>query len=136
MERDRAKSAGIERTIIISKPIKINYVRYADDMLFGFNMDKPLAKKIIESVRTFIKSDLHLDCHIDSKKSKLSHGISELTNFLGFKIGLYPAKYSSKSKHLTRFYKLKANIQRKRSWNQKNTSKCKKIFYQSFTGML
>jgi hypothetical protein len=77
LERDRAKSAGIERTIIISKPIKINYVRYAYGMLFGFNMDKPLAKKIIESVRTFIKSDLHLDCHIDSKKSKLSHGISE-----------------------------------------------------------
>lgn len=114
LERDRAKAAGIERTIIISKPIKINYVRYADDMLFGFNMHKSLAKKIIETIRTFIKSDLHLDCHIDSQKSKLSHGISELTNFLGFRIGLYPAKYSSKSKHLTRFYKLKANIQRKK----------------------
>ena len=114
LERDKAKAAGVERTVTISKPIKINYVRYADDMLFGLNMDKPLAKKIIQTIRTFIKSNLHLDCHVGSKKSKLSHGISELITFLGFKIGLYPSNYSSKSKHLTRFYKLKANIQRKK----------------------
>lgn len=113
-ERDKAKAAGLNRTDIISEPIKINYVRFADDMLFGLNMNKPLAKIIINKVRTFIKSDLHLDCHTSSSKSKLSHGVSELTTFLGFKIGLYPSNYSSKSKHLTRFYKLKANIQRKK----------------------
>lgn len=83
-------------------------------MLFGLNMDKPLAKKIIESIRTFIKSDLHLDCYTDSSKSKLCHGYSELSTFSGFKIGLYPTNYCNKSKHLTRFYKLKASIGRKR----------------------
>ena len=100
-ERDKAEAAGIKRTMIISRPIKINYVRYGDEMLFGFNMDKPLAKKIIESIRTFIKSNSHLDCHIHSSKSKLFHGISELTTFLGFKIGLYPSNYSSSASQKT-----------------------------------
>lgn len=113
-ERDKAIAEGIEPTVIVSKPIAIYYVRYADDTLFGFNMDKPLAKKILNNIRTFIKSDLHLDCQTDSEKSKLIHGISNLTSFLGFKIGLYPTNTSFKSKHLTRFYKLKANLKRKR----------------------
>lgn len=113
-EEDKAIAEGIERSIIVSKSIGIYYVRYADEMLFGFNMDKPLAKRIIDTIRTFIKSDLHLDCQTDSRKSKLVHGISDLTNFLGFKIGLYPTNTSFKSKHLTRFYKLKANLKRKR----------------------
>jgi retron-type reverse transcriptase len=113
-ERDKAIADGIEPTVVVSKPIAIYYVRYADDMLFGFNMDKFLAKKILNDIRTFIKSDLHLDCQTDSEKSKLIHGISNLTSFLGFKIGLYPTNTSFKSKHLTRFYKLKANLKRKR----------------------
>ena len=113
-EHDKARSAGIEPAIIIRNSIKINYVRYADDTLFGLNMDKSLAKKIIESIRMFIKSDLHLDCQTDISKSKLCHGVSELTTFLGFKIGLYPTNYSTKSQNLTRFYKLKANLKRKR----------------------
>lgn len=140
-EKDKALAEGIESTITVSKPIKIYYVRYADDMLFGFNTEKSLAKKVINDIRTFIKSDLHLDCQKDSAKSKLIHGISELTNFLGFKIGLYPTNTNFKSKHLTRFYKLKANLKRKRvmeseryfKMNERILSKMHRDFLQSVT---
>ena len=113
-ERDKAIEAGISPKINVEKSIKICYVRYADDMLFGFTMDKSLAKKLIEDIRTFIKSDLHLNCHSSTQKSKLIHGVSELTTFLGFQIGCYPTKHNRKSEHLTRFYKLVANIRRKK----------------------
>jgi hypothetical protein len=103
-----------ERNSIVSKYTKTNYIRYGDDILFGLNTNKSLAKKIIESIRTFIKSDLHLNCYTDNFKSKLCHGSSELSIFLGFKIGLYSTNYCNKSKHLIRFYKFKANIQRKK----------------------
>ena len=72
-ERDKAIEAGISPKINVEKSIKICYVRYADDMLFGFTMDKSLAKKLIEDIRTFIKSDLHLNCHSSTQKSKLVH---------------------------------------------------------------
>jgi len=113
-ERDKAIEAGINPKINVERSIKICYVRYADDMLFGFTMDKSLAKKLIEDIRTFIKSDLHLNCHSSSTKSKLVHSVSELTTFLGFQIGCYPTKHNRKSEHLTRFYKLIANVRRKK----------------------
>jgi Type II intron maturase len=112
--RDKAKAEGIAKIISIGETIKINYVRYADNMLFGFRMNKSLAKVVIKEICDFIKSDLHLDCYLDNFKSKLIHGSSELITFLGFKIGLYPANYSNKSKHLVRFKKLKANLRRKK----------------------
>lgn len=80
-ERDKAIKAGINPKINVEKFIKICYVRYADDMLFGFTMDKSLAKKLIEDIRMFIKSDLHLNCHSSTTNSKLVHGVSELTTF-------------------------------------------------------
>ena len=140
-EKNKVLAEGIESTITVSKPIKIYYVRYADDMLFGFNMEKSLAKKVINDICTFIKSDLHLDCQKNSAKSKLIYGISELTNFLGFKIGLYPTNTNFKSKHLTRFYKLKANLKRKRvmeseryfKMNERILSKVHRDFLQSVT---
>lgn len=114
LERDKVIAAGINPTITTNQRIKIHYVRYLDDMLFGFYMDKPLTKIIINDIRLFIQSNLHLDCSLSSVKSKLVHGISESTVFLGFKIGLYPTKINRKSEHLTRFYKLNANIKRKK----------------------
>jgi hypothetical protein len=77
-------------------------------------MNKSLAKEIIGNICMFIKFYLHLSFQSSSAKSKLVHGISELISFLGFKIGLYPTKYNYKSQYLIRFYKLKANVQRKK----------------------
>jgi hypothetical protein len=77
-------------------------------------MNKALAKEIIEMIHTFIQSDLYWRNPSSNVQSKLVHGISELATFLGFKIGMYSFKYKYKSQHLTRFYKLKADLQRKR----------------------
>lgn len=87
-EKGKAFAKSIEAPTLVNKPIKIYYVRYAADMLFGFNMEKHLAKKVINRICILLKSDLHLDCQKDIAKSKLIHGISELINFLGFNIGL------------------------------------------------
>lgn len=142
-KKDKVVAEGIKPAILASKPKNIYYVRYADDMLFGFNMEKSLAKKVVDDIRTFIKLDLYLDCQKDSEKSKLIHGISELISFLGFNIGLYPANTSAKSKHLTRFYKLKANLKKKRvvefekyfKMSESILSKMHRDFVQSVTAM-
>lgn len=112
LERDKAKKEGITRNILVEKGMQIYYVRFADDFLMGFEANKELTKKFIDKILTFVKSDLLLDCH--EKNSKLSHGRSELVPFLGFKVGLYPFKYSTKSRHITRFKKLKAMVQKKK----------------------
>ena len=70
-------------------------------MLVGFTMEKSLAKKLIKGIYTFIKSDLHLNCHSCNTKSKLVHGVSERITFLGFQISCSSAKYNRKSDHLT-----------------------------------
>lgn len=105
---------GISPIITRDQSIQIHYVRYADNILFGFNMSKILAKKIIENICMFIKFELHLNCYYLNDKSKLVHSVSELITFLGFKVGCYSTKYNRKSKHLTWFYKLMANIWRKK----------------------
>lgn len=102
--------SGISTTIKTEFVIKVNYIRYANDMLFGFNMDKKLAKKIIKNIHVFMKSNDSFSI----AESRLIHGVSELATFLGFKIGCYPIKYNRKSEHLTRFYKLIANVWRKK----------------------
>lgn len=109
--RDEAKKKGILRNLPRKSSINIYYVRYADDFLLSFDSTKHLAKKLSSQITTFIKSNLLLDC---DENSKLSHGRSELVPFLGFNIGLYPFKYSTKSKHITRLRKLKAMVKSKK----------------------
>lgn len=114
LERDKAKADNVPQFEIINKPINIHYARYADDFLIGLNMEKKLARIVTTKIRDFIKADLHLGCHGSDSNTKLIHGRSELIKFLGFQIGCYPCKYNAKSTHLIRFYKLRANTQRKR----------------------
>lgn len=99
---------------ITDEPIHIYYIRYLDHLIFGFNMDKQLARTVTTKIVNFIKSDLHLDFQKSNVNTKLIHARSEFIQFLGFQIGCYPSKLSAKSTHLVRFSKLKANIQRKR----------------------
>jgi hypothetical protein len=142
-EKDKARTASIKSTITVSKSQNVYYVRYVDDILFGFNMKKSLAKKVINDIRIFIKSELYLDYQKDGAQSELIHGISGLINFLGFKIGLYPTNTNFKPKHLTRFYKLKANLNKKRvmeferyfKMSERILSKMHRDFLQSITSI-
>lgn len=109
--RDQAAKDNILRNLPRENQTNIYYVRCADDFLLGFDATKSIAKKLASLITNFIKSELQLNCHNDSK---LSHGRSELVPFLGFKIGLYPFKYSTKSNHITRFRKLKAMVKAKK----------------------
>jgi hypothetical protein len=109
--RDQVAKAGIHRNLPRENQTNIYYVRYADDFLLGFDATKSIAKKLASLITNFIKSNLKLNCHNDSK---LSHGRSELVPFLGFQIGLYPFKYSTKSNLITRFRKLKAMVKAKK----------------------
>lgn len=109
--KNKAKKNGILPNLPRKSQVNIYYVRYADDLLFGFNSTKFITKKLVSLIANFIKSDLQLDCQ---KNFKLSHGRSELVPFLGFKIGLYPFKFSTKSKRITRLKKLKNMIKTKK----------------------
>ena len=114
IKKDKFISEKVGLPVTGYKSISIYYIRYADDMLFGFNMNKLLVKKIFNNISFFIKSYLYFDWQSNVKNSKLIHGISNLISFLGFKIGINSINRNFKSKHLTRFYKLKANLKRKR----------------------
>lgn len=54
------------------EPIKIFYVRYADDFLIGVNGSKQLAKLIYQEVCTFVKSSLHFKV----SKNEIAHARS------------------------------------------------------------
>lgn len=107
----QAAKDSILRNLPQENPINVYYVRYADDFLLGFDTTKSIAMKLVSLITNFIKSDLQLNYR---SSYKLSHGRSELVPFLGFKIGLYPFKYNTKSNHITRFRKLKAMIKAKK----------------------
>ena len=109
--RDEAAKDNILPNLPRENPTNIYYVRYADNFLLGFDATKSIAKKLASLITNFIKSNLQLNCHNDCK---LFHGRSELVSFLGFKIGLYPFKSSTKSNHITRFRKLKAMVKAKK----------------------
>jgi hypothetical protein len=109
--KDQAVKNGIRRNLLRENQTSIYYIRYADDFLIGFDASKPIAKKLVSLITIFIKSNLKLNCQNDSK---LSHGKSDLVPFLGFLIGLYPFKSSTKSNHITRFRKLKAMVKAKK----------------------
>ena len=131
------KKVNIENlslNVISNQTIKIHYARYADNILFGFFMNKLVAKKIINKIQNFMKSDL--DCQELHIKSKLIHGISKPATFLNFKISLYPCRYNYKPQYLIRFYKFKAHLQRKKINESKKYLKLQKQillkFYEKF----
>ena len=110
IERDKAIVEGIFPYKKISEPIKIYYLRYADDILFGFNSSKEVAKKVMFESESFIKSDLHLS-HFSLK---LIHAKSDSIKFLGFRISVFDGNFYTKARQITSFQKVKASLKRKR----------------------
>jgi hypothetical protein len=110
IERDKAIAEGIFSHKEISNSTKIYYVRYADNILFGFNSSKEVAKKVISESKSFIKFDLHL-LHLPIK---LIYAKSDLVKFLGFRLSVFDDNFYIKARQIINFQKMKASLKRKR----------------------
>ena len=62
--------------------IKVKYARYADDFVIGISGDKKFAIEIMNKIKDFIRSDLHLN--ISNEKSCLISIVHRQASFLGF----------------------------------------------------
>lgn len=54
------------------RPVKIYYVRYADDFLMGVDGPREVARTILDQVKNYISSNLHFTC----SKAELLHARS------------------------------------------------------------
>jgi group II intron reverse transcriptase/maturase len=61
---------------------KIRYVRYADNFVIGISGDKKFAKQIMDKVKVFLKTQLHLN--VSEEKSSLLSIVHRQAFFLGF----------------------------------------------------
>lgn len=66
---------------------RMHIVRYAHDFLIGVRGTRAAALWIMDSVGSYRKSDLHLEC----KRAQLLHSRSDRTGFLGFTLKLRPS---------------------------------------------
>jgi group II intron reverse transcriptase/maturase len=83
------KSLRNERLQISSlknKPIRIEYVRYADDWMIGVGGDESLAKEIKDQLTTFMKNTLKQELH--PTKTKITNLRKGNVSFLGYEIFL------------------------------------------------
>ena len=110
IERDKNIAKEIFLRKGISESTKIYYLRYADDILFGFNSSKEVAKQVIFESESFIKSDLYLS-HFSIK---LIHAKSDSVKFLGFRLNLFDGNFYFKTRQIISLQKVKASLKRKR----------------------
>jgi Type II intron maturase/Reverse transcriptase (RNA-dependent DNA polymerase) len=68
-------------TAIASKYIRINYLRYLNDILIGVRGPRILAEKILKTFSFFFKSNLQLS--LDKEKSQILNSFSSKISFLG-----------------------------------------------------
>lgn len=65
-------------------PIRIKYVRYADDWLIGLSGDRALAERLRDEIEAFLASDLKLT--LSREKTHIRHSKTEEAFFLGTRI--------------------------------------------------
>lgn len=83
-KRKEAHKLGLKYTKIDDSYVRVKYIRYADDLLIGIRGSKELVKKILKTVKFFLKSHLHLEVNED--KSSIIHSYSGKIPFLGMLI--------------------------------------------------
>lgn len=66
---------------VATKYIRVNYLRYLDDVLMGVRGPKVLAEKIFKTLTFFFKSNLRLS--LNKKKSHILNSFSSKISFLG-----------------------------------------------------
>jgi group II intron reverse transcriptase/maturase len=74
---------------------KLHYVRYADDILLGVVGTKEDCRKIVSQINKFLQEKLKLELNLDKCSINLAREM--FTSFLGFEIGRYKNKVTSKS---------------------------------------
>jgi hypothetical protein len=97
-ERNRRKKEARKQKITqtdLRDPnyIKVKYARYADDFVIGISGDKKFAIKIMNKIKDFIRSDLHLN--ISDVKSCLISIVHRQASFLGFLLKKTPKHLNS-----------------------------------------
>lgn len=70
---------------------RLNYIRYADDTLLGFIGTKEEAENIKEEVREWLQENLKLT--LSTEKTLITHGRTEIANFLGYEICIMQKDY-------------------------------------------
>jgi group II intron reverse transcriptase/maturase len=63
---------------------RLRYVRYADDILFGFTGPKPEAEEIKRRLAQFLRDDLKLE--LSETKTLITHARTSAARFLGYEI--------------------------------------------------
>lgn len=120
------KSIAFKNSVFTKSFIKMNYIRFANNTLFGFSMNKFFAKRIIKFVRTFIKFELQSDCPAFDPEKKWSSVLSKSITFLGFKIWISFSKFCNISGKYPRLYKLKRSIHHNKVMKLNKYSKMQK----------
>merc|ERR1712032_122476 len=69
---------------------RIKYARYADDFVIGISGDKKFAKQIMDKVKVFLKTQLHLN--VSEDKSSLLSIVHRQAFFLGFLLKKIPKR--------------------------------------------
>lgn len=84
----QAKLELLKQDISISRqlPIRIKYVRYADDWIIGVDGNLEIAKKIKCEIQNFLKQTLKLQ--LNETQTKITHVKSKQFFFLGYTIGI------------------------------------------------
>lgn len=84
----QAKLELLKQDISISRqlPIRIKYVRYADDWIIGVDGNLEIAKKIKCEIQNFLKQTLKLQ--LNETQTKITHVKSKEFFFLGYTIGI------------------------------------------------
>lgn len=94
----------------------VQYVRYADDFLFGIIGPRSFAVAMQKEINMFIKSDLHLEV----SKNSIIHRDQPAVTFLGHRVQLvnFHGKTKTKQKHLAAIARFKnRSIQRLKTQN-------------------
>ena len=115
----RAYQKGISKTDYNDPNfVRIFYVRYADDLLFGVIGSKILVKKVQNRVSQFLKSSLQLEV----SKTTIIHSTAGMVNFLGIQVACdLPPKYcalrrSSESRLRISLRLQTKSLLRKKAW--------------------
>jgi hypothetical protein len=75
--------SGISHSYIYLNHRKLWYVRYTDEMLFGFTGSKIDANYILEEIKIVIEKDIQMEMHL--KKSGIKHHTKGII-FLGYRL--------------------------------------------------
>lgn len=94
LKRQRASVQAYETE---SVPIRIRYVRYADDWLVGINGPRKIAEQLKKDIGEFLRTQLKLE--LNEKKTSLTYLKQKASLFLGYEIRIEESRRLVKLTH-------------------------------------